>query len=233
MMTDPATGEQEIAGAVRLVIGRERRSDRDPEPIDAMNFVRPTGDWPHRLSGRSDAEICELGRFVIPEKFRTSAMWKSGADTHITGSLVREARRIAKQAGASVMYALMPVRVAELNARGGVGLQRLAMSLRTDDSHVAEIFEAFSVYWCDSSPDLYVMKLAAAEMAEVFRAALPADRVIDDAVTLQRRYGRNVTALERQIPLVLRPVNEEEVARIVCRSRRRRRSRRATGAAVA
>jgi hypothetical protein len=46
-------------------------------------------------------------------------MRRAGVDTFITGSLVLESRRIAKLAGASVTYALMPIRVAELNQRSG------------------------------------------------------------------------------------------------------------------
>ena len=85
LTVDPVTRTPEISGAVRLVIGRERRRDSDPLPIDAMNLVTPAGRWPHRRSGRSDAETCELGRFVIPEKYRTAAMRRAGVDAFITG----------------------------------------------------------------------------------------------------------------------------------------------------
>jgi 4-cresol dehydrogenase (hydroxylating) len=50
---------------------------------------------------------------------------------------------------------------------------------------------------------------------DVFSQALPADAVLSNPETIARRYGRNVTALHRHIPLVLRPASEAEVARIV------------------
>jgi CRP-like cAMP-binding protein len=55
----------------------------------------------------------------------------------------------------------------------------------------------------------------AADFAARFRAVLPADAVIDDPSAIAQRYLRNVTALARRVPLVLRPSDEKEVASIV------------------
>jgi 4-cresol dehydrogenase (hydroxylating) len=49
----------------------------------------------------------------------------------------------------------------------------------------------------------------------LFADVLPAEAVVDDPGTIAERYGRNVTALVRTIPLVLRPRTEEQVATIV------------------
>lgn len=46
-------------------------------------------------------------------------------------------------------------------------------------------------------------------------ASLPTDTVIRDASEIQKRYLRNVTALSRHVPLVLRPKKTQEVAAIV------------------
>src|SRR5712692_3417725 len=49
----------------------------------------------------------------------------------------------------------------------------------------------------------------------VFREALPPEGVLSDATAIDQQYRRNVTALERRVPLVLRPSSEDEVRRIV------------------
>jgi len=55
----------------------------------------------------------------------------------------------------------------------------------------------------------------ATELARRFREILPAEAIIDDPRVIERSYLRNVTALSRRVPLVLRPCREEEVAGIV------------------
>ena len=52
-------------------------------------------------------------------------------------------------------------------------------------------------------------------LADVFAPCLPADGIVTDASTIAERYERNVTALRRRIPLVLRPTTEAEVQAIV------------------
>ena len=52
-------------------------------------------------------------------------------------------------------------------------------------------------------------------LAALFCETLPADTILSDALIIAERYGRNVSGLERRIPLVLRPSNEVEVSRIV------------------
>jgi len=54
-----------------------------------------------------------------------------------------------------------------------------------------------------------------AALAARFRAALPPEAIVDDSTTLHERYGRNVTALRRRLPLALRPTTDEQVAHIV------------------
>ncbi len=54
-----------------------------------------------------------------------------------------------------------------------------------------------------------------ADLARRFREILPPESVIDDASVIDLQYLRNVTALIRRVPLVLRPRVEEEVLRIV------------------
>ena len=55
----------------------------------------------------------------------------------------------------------------------------------------------------------------AADLAKRFRDVLPHEAVIEDPTAIERRYLRNVTALSRRVPLVLRPCDEQEVARIM------------------
>jgi 4-cresol dehydrogenase (hydroxylating) len=49
----------------------------------------------------------------------------------------------------------------------------------------------------------------------VFRDCLPPDGILTDRATIAERYERNVTALRRSIPLVLRPMSHDEVVAIV------------------
>jgi 4-cresol dehydrogenase (hydroxylating) len=53
------------------------------------------------------------------------------------------------------------------------------------------------------------------ELARRFREILPPEAVLDDEAVIDERYRRNVTALSRKVPLVLRPGGEDEVRRIV------------------
>lgn len=54
-----------------------------------------------------------------------------------------------------------------------------------------------------------------ASLARLFREAIPAECVLADPEVIDRKYRRNVTALQRSVPLVLRPRDEGEVRRIV------------------
>lgn len=215
MTCDAARGTREISGAVRLVLGRPQRNPSDVLAIDAMSFVTPVSGWPHHHRGKTDAQIAELGRFVITERYRSPEMRKGDVDAFITGTLVREATRIANSHGATVIYGLMPQRVAEINRRAGVGLEEVPINLKTDDPHASAVFDAFSLYWRRSPPRLFVMWESRRSMAELFAGALPYDAIIGDAAVIASRYGRNVTALERRIALALRPTDEEQVSRIV------------------
>jgi len=53
-------------------------------------------------------------------------------------------------------------------------------------------------------------------------ASLPRDSVIRDAAEIERRYQRNVTALSRRIPVVLRPGNADEIPLIIAEANERR-----------
>ncbi len=55
----------------------------------------------------------------------------------------------------------------------------------------------------------------AAELARCFRQVLPREAVLEDPERIRRDYLPNVTALERRVPLVLRPASEAEVAAVV------------------
>jgi 4-cresol dehydrogenase (hydroxylating) len=52
-------------------------------------------------------------------------------------------------------------------------------------------------------------------LAAAFRSVLESEFVISDEGTIRTTYGRNVTALNRVIPLVVRPGSEAEVAGVV------------------
>lgn len=52
-------------------------------------------------------------------------------------------------------------------------------------------------------------------VADIFRSALPPDVVVDDRRILEQKYLSNVTALSREVPVVLRPSCEEDVRRII------------------
>lgn len=52
-------------------------------------------------------------------------------------------------------------------------------------------------------------------LAAAFASVLPAEFVLTDGHAIQAAYGRNVTALNRVIPLVVRPGSEEEVAAVI------------------
>ncbi len=60
------------------------------------------------------------------------------------------------------------------------------------------------------------------DLAAAFREVLPPEAIIGDRATIARQYGRNVTALRREIPLVLRPTTEAQVGRIVAIANARR-----------
>jgi hypothetical protein len=59
-------------------------------------------------------------------------------------------------------------------------------------------------------------------MAALFQEILPSGSVLSDVPTIDRLYRRNVTALERRVPLALRPGNEDAVLRIVEVARQQR-----------
>ena len=59
------------------------------------------------------------------------------------------------------------------------------------------------------------MKNEIENLRRMYEAALPAEAVVADPVVIDQLYRRNVTALDRRIPLVLRPSTEPEVERIV------------------
>lgn len=58
--------------------------------------------------------------------------------------------------------------------------------------------------------------------AESFEGILPAGAILSDPAEIARRYRRNVSALQREVPLVLRPTTEEQVQAIVTRANERR-----------
>jgi hypothetical protein len=146
---------RELAGVVRLVIGRSQGAPRDVAPIDAMNFVSPRGGWPHRRYGVRDDQIGEIGRFVILEKFRRPRRGAEGGQVTITGLLLQAVYRSCRRSGLRRLYAIMPPQVADLVTRTGAVLNNVPMLLRQEDEHAARIFEQFSTYWRRMEPRLY------------------------------------------------------------------------------
>ena len=59
------------------------------------------------------------------------------------------------------------------------------------------------------------MKHEIENLHRMYEGALPPQAVVADPVVIDRLYRRNVTALDRRVPLVLRPRTEAEVERIV------------------
>src|SRR5262245_61607524 len=59
------------------------------------------------------------------------------------------------------------------------------------------------------------MPLQTVNLIHLFQHHLAPESIVSDATSIEQRYRRNVTALDRQVPLVLRPANEDQVLRIV------------------
>jgi 4-cresol dehydrogenase (hydroxylating) flavoprotein subunit len=212
---DGETGTREISALVRVVFGR---SDDRPEallPLDAMHFVRPRADWPHRERGWPEESASEWGRFVIVDKFRTPRLKEQGLDAFLTGLLCRRAMEMCRARGVKLTYAIMPAPVADLVCRSGYPVREIPASLRDDDEGALRLFERFSVYWRHMVPRLYEIRESESRRLSPFTASLPSHIVIADPETVEKRYLRNVTALQRHVPLVVRPRHDGEVAQVV------------------
>jgi len=152
---DPNTGEREILGMVRVVIGAERQCDTGAQPLDAMNFVEPLGNWPHDENGLSDGQIAELGRFHIVEKCRTPIMRVGGLPAWLTRGIYEGAVEVVRERQVRTLYAIMPPYTTRLIRQAGIRIVEIPSRLKTDDEFAAGIFDDFCLYWRRSSPKLY------------------------------------------------------------------------------
>lgn len=59
------------------------------------------------------------------------------------------------------------------------------------------------------------MSTSTVQIAEIFKAILPAELIIAEPEAIELKYGRNVTALTRHIPLVVRLSNEEQILQTI------------------
>jgi len=211
--TNPHDGSKEIAALVRIVLGRKANHPHEPLPIDAMNFFEPELDWPHRLRNMRDDEIGEMGRFVIADKYRTSELKASKTDVFLGGRLIAESYKVAKARGIRLLYAIMPAIVSELFVRNACSIEEVRCKPTNRDA-AREVFERFSVYWGRMAPKLYQLRPRCVAVTE-FASQLPKHGIITDSKSIERSYVRNVTALHRDVPLVLQPANDQEVSEIV------------------
>lgn len=92
--THPMTGEPDLSGTVRLVLGRDGVDEHGLPALDAMRLMQVTPDWPHRQAGLPDRNTGELSRFVIPRQYRTAAMRAAGVPLVLRPSSEDEVRRI-------------------------------------------------------------------------------------------------------------------------------------------
>jgi 2-oxoisovalerate dehydrogenase E1 component len=152
LTTDPQSGCTKISGTLRLVLGKNDESCPAVPPIDAMNFMATIEDWPHKQRGWADSEIAELGRFFIPERYRTLAMRRAGVDVWLSHQLHAAAARVALTQKARIIYIIMPAYVTKLFP---VPIHEIESKLKTDDPLAASVFEQYSLYWQRSHPRLY------------------------------------------------------------------------------
>jgi len=153
IFTNPRTQAQEIAAVVRLVIGRASGSQEPP--IDAMNFMQPQPDWPHRQQHLSDDRIGEIGRFTITDDFRTQIMKESQIDIFVGSLVFGAALSLAQARGLQLVYTIMPTHASDLTHRAGYYLIEIPATLKSDDPAAAQVFDQFSIYWRRMTPRLY------------------------------------------------------------------------------
>jgi hypothetical protein len=153
LTTDPQSGCTKISGTLRLVWGKKDENFPDVPAIDAMNFVEPIQDWPHKQNGWADDEIGEIGRFFIPERYRTLAMRRSGVAMWLSRQLFEAAAELAWSQRVKVLYSVMPPYVARLFP--GIPFEEVESGLKTSDPSAAAVFEQFNLYWQRSGPKLY------------------------------------------------------------------------------
>ena len=111
-------------------------------------------------------------------------------------------------------------RTADVIARISMTLLRLSKEAYTRYlAHTAEVEHELTrtalARTRDTTRHMTHVEAPSADVLGVFQDVLPPDAIVSDAAIIARRYGRNVTALERRIPLVLRPGGGDDVAQIV------------------
>ncbi|HUD44834.1 MAG TPA: hypothetical protein VMR41_04785 [Patescibacteria group bacterium] len=154
---NPQTGEDELSGTVRLVLGKNQAgSEKDQDglyPLDAMGLM--SAQWPHRTEGLPDFRAGELGRFVLPDHYRTKPMREAGVHKFLTSQLFSKAWEVSQASGITHLYAIMPVHVNRLVSQAGIATNEIeAARLRTDSEEAAALFAKFPRYW-GLSPKLY------------------------------------------------------------------------------
>lgn len=213
--TDPRTGTKEIAALARVVFGRPASEGSHLPPIDSMNFMRPDRGWPHDQRGLDDAQIAEIGRFTIIDKYRDPTLKEAEVNLFVGSCVFGEAIRLARQRGAKLIYSIAPAHVADLIHRAGYRLREIPAALRTDNPEAVKVFEKFNVYWRRLTPTLYEVLDGHGAALAAFQRALSDESILSEPELVESAYGRNVSAIERQVPFVLRPGGEDEVRRII------------------
>ena len=151
----PLTGAQTLSGTVRLVLGRDGADEHGLPALDAMQLMQVTPDWPHRQAGLPDRNTGELGRFVIPPQYRTTAMRAAGVSVSLTKALFETAINLATQHSIEYVYAIMPPHVLRLLITIGACPQEIpGAQVRAESPEVSQLVALFPGYW-EKSPKLY------------------------------------------------------------------------------
>lgn len=153
LTTDPASGCTKISGTLRLVWGSPENAPPADPVIDAMSLLEPVHGWPHRQRDWVDSAMAELGRFFIPDRYRTLSMRRAGVDVWLSQQLLQAVSRIASSKSVKMFYIIMPAYVTRLIP--GVPIEEVEVRLRTEDPQVAAIFRQYRLYWERARPKLY------------------------------------------------------------------------------
>ena len=117
--------------------------------------MQVTPDWPHRQAGLPDRNTGELGRFVIPPQYRTTAMRAAGVSVSLTKALFETAINLATQHSIEYVYAIMPPHVLRLLITIGACPQEIpGAQVRAESPEVSQLVALFPGYW-EKSPKLY------------------------------------------------------------------------------
>ena len=153
--THPMTGEPDLSGTVRLVLGRDGVDEHGLPALDAMRLMQVTPDWPHRQAGLPDRNTGELSRFVIPRQYRTAAMRAAGVPVFVEKALFETVIILAAQHSIEYVYAIMPPHVLSLLITIGDCPQEIpGAQVRAESPEVSRRVALFPGYW-GKSPKLY------------------------------------------------------------------------------